>query len=88
MNLLVDYRQLSNFGFSVSGIRDISALFNARSAEMGDGRCAVVTPSLFLYGLFRMWKPWLPDSLKWDTRPFRDYAEACDWVGAKPTSID
>ena len=80
-NVLVDYRRLTNFGFSTEGIRDINLLFRQYSREMGDGRCAVVVPSIFVLGLFNMWKPWLPDELQWEVRAFRKIDEACLWLG-------
>jgi hypothetical protein len=87
MNLLVDYRELINFDFSVDGIRRISQLFKDRAAELGDGKCAVVVPNLLIYGLFNMWYPWLPDELQWDVKAFRQFEEACLWLGIAPDNV-
>ena len=63
------------------GIRSISGFFEANAEQMGDGKCAVITPIMFVHALFRMWQPWLPSSLRWEIRPFRDPDEACQWLG-------
>lgn len=81
MNVLVDYRTLSGLGFRTEGIRSISGSFENHAVQMGDGKCAVITPNVFVHALFRMWQPWLPTKLLWDTRPFRDPDEACQWLG-------
>jgi hypothetical protein len=80
-NLLIDYRRLRTFAFKTDGIREISRLFRDRADELGDGRCAVVTPNLLIYGLFRMWYPWLPDELQWTVESFDDIDDAQRWLG-------
>ncbi len=88
MDILVDYRRLARFGFSTEGMKRVSATFRRRADELGDGRCAVLTPSMLIYGMFRMWHAWLPREFGWEVQAFRTLEEACAWLGVDPAIAD
>jgi hypothetical protein len=79
-SFLVDHSEL-NFGpLTVDEVRDIADVCARLRAELGQARCASVTPRDVQYGLVRMWEVFVDD--RWDVihQAYRSRDEAVSWL--------
>ena len=83
INDLVDLREVRRLDINAHGMQRIVELFTPLDKLDVYNRLAIVAPRDELYGMARMYQTLRSDAPE-ETRIFRNYDEAVDWLNARP----
>jgi hypothetical protein len=81
LDVLLDFRGVTDFDLSASQAQHAAELFTAEGAVIGDGRVAIVADRDLVYGMGRMWQAFSEASSPTEVGIFRTLAEAESWLG-------
>jgi hypothetical protein len=79
-SVLVDHSDLKVGMLWTAEIQELSDLFTSRREQLSDGRWAILTPSLVVFGLARMWEAFTESDRDFEIGIFRKCAAAERWL--------
>ena len=78
-NMLCDYRKIENFAITPQDIDDIIEWQTSIDTLIGNGKCAVVAPGDYVFGMNRMWEMLSADRSQ-QIKVFRQIKDAVLWL--------
>jgi SpoIIAA-like len=82
--VLVDKTQLAMTHLPQHELREIARHFARMSAELGNGRAAILVATDVAFGIVRMWEAYVEGHVEFGTRAFRSRDEALAWLAGMP----
>ena len=86
-NMLCDYRKIEKFAITPQDIDDIIEWQTSIDTLIGNGRCAVVAPGDYVFGMSRMWEMLSADRSQ-QIKVFRQIKDAVLWLSYSEGTIE